>query len=79
MVKNIKVARSIENFDGSLCVDICLHSEGFFTFQEFRRDFEDPSGWFPIGICSKKKFKTQAQALSAAFKSIKWLQDNRPD
>ena len=68
-----RVLRSINNEDASLCVDIFLRPEGTVGFEEYRRDVEDPRGWFPVGGHSARVFGDEASALEAAKAEVSWL------
>jgi hypothetical protein len=68
-----KVLRSVNTPDGGRCVDVFIRPDGTFGFEEFRRDVEDPSGWFPIGGHSDKKFYTEKSALKKAKVLISWI------
>jgi hypothetical protein len=68
-----RVLRSINNDDASLCVDIFLRPNGTFGFEEYRRDFEDPRGWFPIGAQPMAIFYSEDTALQAAKVHVAWL------
>ena len=70
-----KVNRSIELPDGSKCVDIVENSDGVFGFEEYRRDPETNSGWFPIGNYYHLKWNTEKDALEAALRSVSWLKE----
>ena len=72
---NHKVSQSIELPDGSRCVDIFENSDGVFSFEEYRRDPETNSGWFPIANYSILKWKTEKDALDAALHRVPWLRD----
>ena len=69
-----KVMISIGSTDGIRCVDVFRHPDGSFGFQEFRRDVEDISGWFPVGARSSRKYPTKSLAMRAACKSVGWLE-----
>lgn len=69
-----KVMKSIETDDGGRCVDIFHRPDGTYGFEEFRRDVEDPSGWFPIGFFADKVFDTEDEATTTAVKSVQWLE-----
>jgi hypothetical protein len=65
--------RSI-NLDGEcICVDIFCRPDGTFGFDEFRRDPEDPSGWFSIGHFGDQVFADAEAALSKAKDTVHWL------
>lgn len=68
-----RVVDSINAPHGELCVDLFVREDGTTGFQEYRRDVEDPSGWFPLGYWSDRVFSTEAEALSAAAEVIAWL------
>ena len=71
-----KVLRSINTPDGGHCVDVFVRPDGTFGFEEFRRDVEDPSGWFAIGGHSDKTFDTEEGALKKAKVLIAWIKDS---
>ena len=73
MAHRNKVMQSINAPDGSLCVDIFLRPDGSFGFDEFRRDPEDPRGWYNIGHYNKKVFKTQSDATAEAERTVAWF------
>ena len=68
-----KVMKSINNHDGSHCVDIFKRPDDTFGFEEYRRDVEDGRGWFPIGGYSEKSFATIEDGLNAARNAVGWL------
>ncbi len=68
-----KVTRSIETPDGGRCVDLFHRPGGSFGFEEYRRDPEDGSGWFPIGFHADSAFPTAAAALAEARQRVAWL------
>ena len=70
---SIKVINSIENFEGDHCVDVFVRVNGTFGFEEYRRDPEDNSGWFPIGHYSSQVIDTEEDALTQAKASVWWL------
>lgn len=71
-----KVLRSVNTPDGGRCVDFFIRPDGTFGFEEFRRDVEDPSGWFSIGGHNEKKFDTEKNALKKAKMLISWIKDS---
>ncbi len=75
MAHENKVQRSIETHDGGRCVDIFRRPDDTFGFEEYRRDTEDPSGWFQIGHYKDQVYRTKSAALSDALVKISWLQD----
>ena len=70
-----KVCRSINAEGGMICVDIFVRPDGTFGFDEYRRDIEDPGGWFSIGHHAGRVFATEAVALEAARQSVDWLDE----
>jgi len=68
-----KVTRSIETPDGGRCVDLFRRPDGSFGFEEYRRDPEDGSGWYPIGFHAGAAFATEAGALAEARRRVSWL------
>jgi hypothetical protein len=70
-----KVLMSINTPDGGRCVDIFLRPDGTFGFEEFRRDVEDPSGWFAIGGHITKTFNSEQEAVKRAQALVPWFAD----
>ena len=68
-----KVMRSINGHDASTCVDVFTRPDGTCGFEEFRRDVEDPRGWFPVGHFADRIFASEAEALAAARAAVVWL------
>ena len=68
------VLRSINNPDGSLCVDVFSRDDGSIGFEEFRRDVEDTSGWFAIGGHAEQRFTSVDDALRAAKLAVVWFE-----
>jgi hypothetical protein len=68
-----KVSRSIETPDGGRCVDLFRRPDGSFGFEEYRRDPEDGSGWYPIGHHAEAVFTSEAAALAQARLQVGWL------
>jgi hypothetical protein len=73
-----KVMKSINAVDGSRCVDVFLRPDATYGFEEFRRDTEDASGWFPIGFYGEQVFASEREALDTAKVSVKWLESTGP-
>lgn len=67
------VIESLETPDGGRCVDIFRRDDGTFGFEAYRRDVEDPRGWFPIGRHGAHPYQTEAEARAAAARQITWL------
>ena len=70
-----KVMKSINGLDDSVCVDVFIRPDGTYGFEEYRRDFEDARGWFPIGHYSANVFPNVKAALDMAVQKIGWLAD----
>ena len=68
-----KVLKSINAPGNSRCVDIFIRPDGTFGFEEFRRDVEDPSGWFPIGDHKARVFDTEKNAFKKAKELYPWI------
>ncbi|MGY4573110.1 hypothetical protein [Bradyrhizobium sp. USDA 3256] len=68
-----RVLRSINDEAASRCVDIFLRPDGSIGFEEYRRDVEDGSGWFPVGGHSHRIFHGESAALAAAIGDVAWL------
>ena len=67
------VIESIETSDGDRCVDIFRRADNTYGFEAYRRDLEDPNGWFPIGRHRFTNYDTEAEARTAAKHRISWL------
>jgi len=68
-----KVLRSIEADDGVRCVDLFQRPDGSYGFEEYRRDGEDPRGWYRSGSHGARRFATMAAALEQARAAVPWL------
>ena len=71
----VTVLKSVNTPDGGRCVDIFRRPDGSYGFEEFRRDVEDPSGWFGIGGHRELRFKSEAEAGAAAASAVPWFVD----
>ena len=69
----MKVIRSINDTGALRCLDIFRRGDGSFGFEEYRRDPEDQSGWYPIGGHAGRVFPSEAAADAAARAAIAWL------
>ena len=67
------VMASLENGDGTRCVDIFLRPNGTFGFEEYRRDPEDPRGWSGAAGFAGRVFDDQKAARFAAGNAVQWL------
>lgn len=72
------VVQSINSKDGHVCVDIFQTPDGGFGFEEYRRDVEDPRGWFPIGHHAARRYNSPDAALEAARSAVAWLDAQAP-
>ena len=70
------VVRSVNNADGSRCVDIFRRDDGTFGFEEYRRDPEDGRGWFPVGGYAGSVWPGETEAWREAQMRVPWLSDN---
>ncbi len=68
-----KVIRSIETSDGALCVDIFQRDDGSFGFEEYRKDPEDPRGWYRVGSYAAMRAENADVALDLAQARVAWL------
>ena len=71
--KSWVVFNSIENREGSRCVDLFFRPNGSFGFEEFRRDPEDAGVWTPVQYYSGASYASKDAALSAAADAVNWL------
>ncbi len=73
MTKSETVLASIENDDGSRCVDIFQRADGTFGFEEFRRDPEDQGRWSHAGNFGRRTFGSRTETEAAAAAAVAWL------
>jgi hypothetical protein len=71
--KSWVVFDSIENREGSRCVDLFLRPDGSYGFEEFRRDPEDAGAWTPVQYYSGARYASKDAALDAAVDAVVWL------
>ena len=71
--RNKTVIQSLETQDNLKCVDIFQRRDSTFGFEEFRRDIEDATGWFPTGNYSNIIFLSAEKALEKAKDLVPWL------
>ena len=69
------VVKSVNNADGSRCVDVFRRADGSYGFEEYRRDAEDARGWFPVGGYGGSTWRSEADAWRAAVAAIPWVAD----
>jgi hypothetical protein len=67
------VFNSIENREGTRCVDLFYRPDGSYGFEEFRRDPEDAGAWTPVQYFSGLSFASRDEALAAAVDAVGWL------
>jgi len=67
------VIRSFETLEGDRCVDIFRRSDGSFGFEGYRRDMEDPRGWYPVGHFADGRFMCEGEATDAAVRIFPWI------
>ena len=70
-----KVCRSLETPDGVRCVDFFQRPDGSFGFELYRRDAEDPSGWFAVGCFGDMNYETLEKAWGNAKLAVPWVVD----
>ena len=68
-----QVVASFNSPAGDYCVDIFARDDGTFGFEEFRRDAEDMSGWFPLRPHAGQVFATDKAELAHAEASVAWM------
>ena len=68
-----RVVASFNSPAGDHCVDIFVREDGTFGFEQYRRDAEDMSGWFPLNRYSSKILATDQDALAQAKASVAWM------
>lgn len=68
------VLNSVNNADGSICVDIFRRADGSFGFEEYRRDPEDSRGWYPIGGFEDLVYADKDAAQRAAVDAVAWFE-----
>ena len=71
-----RVLKSVNNEDESRCVDMFLRGDNTLGFEEYRRDFEDGRGWFPVGFYGDLVFGSESEALGEAVVKVKWLKES---
>ena len=71
--KSWVVLDSIENDEGSRCVDLFRRPDGSFGFEEFRRDPEDAGLWTPVAFYSGAAYPSREAALAQARARVAWL------
>ena len=73
MEKKRSVIKSIHNNNQTQCIDIFPQHNGNFAFQEFRRDIEDPSHWFPVSSLTETTYSDISQLEKYLRKQFNWL------
>jgi hypothetical protein len=71
------VLASVEDSDGSRCVDFFSRPDGTFGFEEFRRDPEDCGQWTPLRYLSDGVYSSEAGARAAARQAASWFAGSR--
>ena len=77
MDKKLTVVKSIHNSDQTKCIDIFSLHNGNFAFQEFRRDIEDPSQWFPVSSLTETTYLDISLLEDYLRKQFNWLDMER--
>lgn len=70
---NRKVLASIENSDGTHCVDIFVRADNTFGFEEFRGESDGAGRWQSLGKHQSLAFASGEEALTEAKRRIPWL------
>jgi hypothetical protein len=70
----VTVLHSVNNADGGLCVDVFRRPDGSIGFEEFRRDVEDPSGWFAVGGYKDVRYEDEHSAIDDAIAAVSWFE-----
>lgn len=70
-----KVTDSIDAPGGDRCVDLFRRPDDSWGFEEYRRDAEDGTGWFPIGFHGERRFDRREEAVQAALDCVTWLKN----
>ena len=73
-VADHRVLQSIETDGGARCVDLFVRPDGSFGFETYRRDGEDPRGWYPTGHHGARAFACEADARAAAGRVAPWVE-----
>lgn len=76
--KSWVVFNSIENREGTRCVDLFLRPDGTYGFEEFRRDPEDAGVWTPVQYYSDLTYASKDDALAEAANAVGWLAEELP-
>ncbi len=66
---------SLEDDNGTFCVDIVQRPDGSFGFELFRRDAEDQGRWTILNLYAAARFPTKDAARAAAVRAVPWLKD----
>jgi hypothetical protein len=69
----VQVLSSLEDEDGTRCVDVFRRADGSFGFKEFRRDPEDGGRWTLVADYSDRRFVSLEEALHDAGSVVAWL------
>ena len=75
MAHENKVVHSVNLYGEGLCVDVFQRPDGTYGFEEFRRDPEDPRGWYPVGFYGAQRFDSFEAAQRNALQQVAWLKD----
>ncbi|HUX03884.1 MAG TPA: hypothetical protein VMV53_03120 [Acidimicrobiales bacterium] len=67
------VLASYQTFGADRCLDVFSRPNGTFGFEEFRRDPEDLGVWTPISFFSGHEYPTEAAAIEAARRTVRWF------
>jgi len=77
MEKKLSLIKSLHNSNQTQCIDIFSQHNGNFAFQEFRRDIEDHSQWFPVSNLTETPYSDIFLLEDYLRKQFIWLDMER--
>lgn len=63
---------SVEDDNGTFCVDVFERPDGSFGFEMFRRDPEDQGRWTILNRFATARFETIDDARATAARTVPW-------
>jgi hypothetical protein len=70
-----RVLNSVNNEHADRCVDFIVRPDGTHGFKEFRRDPEDPRGWYLTAFDPSGVYSSYDEAVTAAQAQVAWLRE----
>ena len=67
------VLASLDNSDGTHCVDVFVREDGSFGFEEFRAEFDGGARWQSLGKYAALTFASGRAAHAVAQEQVGWL------